>query len=58
MAKPMFEKRVETWNVKNPRTDAKVTTDTVSIVKIAVRVRRGLPGAGQFHGTTNFRQRG
>lgn len=51
MSKPtLFVKSVETWEVKNPQTDPKVTSDKVQTVKIVVRSR-----TGQFHGATNFR---
>jgi hypothetical protein len=51
MHKPtIFVKSVETWTVKNPQTDPKVTSDKVQKVKIVVRARNG-----QFHGATNFK---
>lgn len=51
MHKPtVFIKSVEVWNVKNPKTDAKVTSDKVQVLRIAVRDRRG-----RFHGATNFK---
>lgn len=43
--------RVEQWNVRNP----KETGTKVQVTKIATRVEKGKPGAGQFHGSTNFR---
>lgn len=51
MRKPTtFVKSVETWTVKNPNTDPKVTSDKVQTVKIVVRDR-----GGRFHGATNFK---
>lgn len=53
MQKPtLFVKSVEVWQVANPRTDPKVTSDRVQVTKIAVRDRRG-----RFHGATNFKTR-
>lgn len=53
MHKPtLFVKSVETWTVKNPGTDPKVTSDRVQKVKIAVRDRKG-----RFHGATNFKSK-
>lgn len=59
MQKPtMYVKSVESWEVKRkPDTDPRVPGDRVSKTVVAVRVRKGLPGAGQFHGATNFKTR-
>jgi hypothetical protein len=46
-------KRVEVWTVRNPKSDERVTTPTVSVTKVAVR-----DSLGRFHGATNFPQRG
>lgn len=54
MSKPTDNRvHVEQWNVRdraNRHSDGKV-----QVTKIAVRVEKGKPGAGQFHGSTNFR---
>ncbi len=46
-------KSVETWTVRNPDKSGPIKTDFKTVVKVAVR----LPN-GQFHGATNFRQKG
>ena len=49
----MNKVKIEQWNVRDPQkrhSDCKV-----QVTKIAVRVEKGKPGAGQFHGATNFR---
>lgn len=48
MQKPVNVVRVENWNIREG-------AQTVAVRKIAVRVAKGKPGAGQFHGSTNFR---
>lgn len=56
MQKPTNQVAIETWMVSNI---GPIKSDLHGshrpIRKIAVRVRKGLPGAGQFNGATNFR---
>jgi hypothetical protein len=53
MSNPTNVVRVETWNVKDP---ANAFGDGRKVVnKVAVRVQKGKPGGGQFHGATNFK---
>jgi hypothetical protein len=49
MQKPTNVLRIETWTLNRN------TKNAVVVEKVAVRVEKGKPGAGQFHGSTNFR---
>ena len=44
---------VERWNVRRP--SAGFSDGRAVVTKVAVRVQKGKPGAGQFHGATNYR---
>ena len=49
MQKPVNAVKVENWTLNRG------TRNEVSVRKVAVRVQKGKPGAGQFHGATNFK---
>lgn len=49
MQKPRNTVRVERWTLNRG------TTQQTEVRKVAVRVEKGKPGAGQFHGATNFK---
>jgi hypothetical protein len=53
MNKPVAFTRVERWNVKDAQ--KRHSDGRVVVSKIATRVQRGKPGAGQFIGSTNYR---
>ncbi len=48
MQKPSNTVRVEHWTLRAG------TKQEVTVRKVAVRVKKGLPGAGTFHSATNF----
>lgn len=53
MSKPVAVVAVERWNVKDA---AKRYSDgRVFVTKVATRIEKGKPGAGQFVGSTNYR---
>jgi hypothetical protein len=49
MQKPVNSVRVERWTLNRG------TARATEVRKVAVRVQKGKPGAGQFHGATNFK---
>jgi hypothetical protein len=49
MRKPQAVVAVESW------TTFPVGKQATTITKVAVRIPKGQPGGGQFHGATNFR---
>lgn len=54
MNKPTNTVRIESWTVPTAKSAAFPDGRKV-VTKIAVRVSKGKPGAGQFHGATNFK---